>query len=407
MNFNHHPSLQSRLFWIVTGSSLLIGGIALLLIFFVAYHNNVKENTAQINRLMQAVEYSAAIAVFTGNNEVANDVIKGLMLDDAVCAALLYNDDKLHATTTKYADTSNCPETVIHTLYSPFDGEEVIGHLETRIDISVVKARSYRESAQLALTLVVLLLLPNYVIWLAVSRFVVLPIEMLTQQLEDTQPGSAARLAPPTAFGTKEIVRLTHISNALLTEIESVLVYERAQRNEIEMLKVLYENMAHHDTLTGLPNRALLNDRLTQMLLQAKRNLQQCALIYLDLDKFKPVNDTLGHDVGDALLKAVAERLLGVMRKSDTVARVGGDEFVVILHSLHNAQEANDIAHKILHALAQPFSIGEHTLNIGSSLGVALYPQHGEDAETLSKNADIAMYAAKGAGRNNVQLFQI
>ncbi|MEQ1913780.1 MAG: hypothetical protein ABL855_01680 [Sideroxydans sp.] len=127
MNFNPHPSLQSRLFWIVTGSSIVIGGVALLLIFFVAYHNNVKENTAQINRMMQAVEYSAAIAVFTGNNEVANDVIQGLMLDEAVCGAMLYNDDKLHANTTKYADTSNCPESVIHTLYSPFDGEEVIG----------------------------------------------------------------------------------------------------------------------------------------------------------------------------------------------------------------------------------------------------------------------------------------
>jgi diguanylate cyclase (GGDEF)-like protein len=407
MNFNPHPSLHSRLFWIVAGSSVVIGGITLLLMFFIAFQNNIQENKSQINRLMQAVEYSAAIAAFTGNAEVANDVIKGLMLDETVCGAQLFNNDQLHAASVKYADTSTCPEAILHTLYSPFDGAEVVGYLETRIDISAVKARSYRESGKLALALIVLLLIPNYVIWLAVSRLVVRPIETLTQQLEEIEPGSTARLAPATTYETKEISQLTHKSNSLLENIESVLVYERAQRNEIEMLKVLYENMAHHDSLTGLPNRALLNDRLVQMLLQAKRSNELCALIYLDLDKFKPVNDTLGHDVGDALLKAVAERLLRMMRKSDTVARVGGDEFVVILHSLHNAQEANDIAHKVLHALAQPFSIGKHTLNIGSSLGVALYPQHGEDAETLSKNADIAMYAAKGAGRNNVQLFKL
>ena len=158
--------------------------------------------------------------------------------------------------------------------------------------------------------------------------------------------------------------------------------------------------MAEHDSLTGLPNRLLFNDRLSQALSIAKRDAGQCALLYLDLDKFKPVNDTLGHAAGDQLLRLVAGRIREQVRESDTVARVGGDEFTVILHDISSPQNAATVAQKIITALAAPFQLGSGSREsvIGSSIGIAVYPNDGQDPDTLVKKADAAMYVAKARG---------
>lgn len=160
-------------------------------------------------------------------------------------------------------------------------------------------------------------------------------------------------------------------------------------------------HLAHHDVLTDLPNRILLIDRLTQALAQARRDNTTLALMYIDLDKFKPVNDNFGHDVGDLLLKEVASRLLNCMqRESDTVSRLGGDEFVVLLSTIEKEQDAIIVAEKILSTLNQPFTIEQNLITISSSIGIAIYPTHGIDAIALMKNADNAMYQAKHAGRS-------
>ncbi len=165
-------------------------------------------------------------------------------------------------------------------------------------------------------------------------------------------------------------------------------------------------HLAHYDPLTELPNRALLNERLQQSVLKARRDKSSMALMFLDLDKFKPVNDTLGHETGDLLLKQVAQRLLNSMRASDTVARIGGDEFVVLLHAIDLESDATLVADKILHAIKQPFSINRHTIDISGSIGIAVYPQHGDDEKLLLINADVAMYQAKQKGRNGYRLFE-
>lgn len=164
-------------------------------------------------------------------------------------------------------------------------------------------------------------------------------------------------------------------------------------------------HMAQHDTLTDLPNRALFSDRLQQALAIAKRDQLRLAVLYLDLDKFKPINDSLGHDVGDLLLKEVAQRMQACVRESDTVARIGGDEFVVLLRNVDEAEDAIRVAEKIRFALNQAFVIGGRRLFISSSTGIAIYPDHGSDEIELSKNADMAMYTAKQSGRDNVKLF--
>lgn len=163
--------------------------------------------------------------------------------------------------------------------------------------------------------------------------------------------------------------------------------------------------MATHDALTGLPNRNLLQDRIEQALAQDTRSHSKMAVLFIDLDHFKIINDSLGHDIGDLLLKAVAERLLACVRNEDTVARQGGDEFIVVLNTIVESLDAAVVAQKILDALMQPYRIHKHELHIGGSIGIAVFPDDGTTAETLLKNSDVAMYHAKENGRNNFQFF--
>ena len=165
------------------------------------------------------------------------------------------------------------------------------------------------------------------------------------------------------------------------------------------------KQMAYHDALTGLPTRRLFNDRLTLALAHAQRNQQKLAVMLLDLDNFKEVNDTLGHDVGDQLLQVVSERLTSLLRKGDTAARMGGDEFMLLLPEITQVEDAAEVAAKILEALREPYVFDDHELHISTSIGVALYPDAGEDGDTLMKNADIAMYRAKDQGRDNYQRY--
>ncbi len=179
---------------------------------------------------------------------------------------------------------------------------------------------------------------------------------------------------------------------------------------EITERKIMEDRLVHlaqYDVLTDLPNRALFSDRLRHAITQANRDMTRMALMFIDLDKFKPVNDTFGHHVGDLLLIAVARRLEECIRESDTVGRIGGDEFVVLLPTIKEIPDALVVAEKIRHALNRPFELpGYQCLNISSSSGVAIYPDHGTDDIDLTKNADDAMYQAKELGRNLVQLYQ-
>jgi len=162
---------------------------------------------------------------------------------------------------------------------------------------------------------------------------------------------------------------------------------------------------AERDFLTGLPNRLLLTDRLTQSIVLARRHRNRVALMYLDLDNFKDINDSLGHSVGDQLLRSVARRLEGCVRHSDTVSRQGGDEFVVLLSEVQVAQDAALAAKKLLKAMAEPHLIGDHRLSVTVSIGISLYPDDGKDVAAILTNADSAMYHVKKGGRNAFQRY--
>jgi diguanylate cyclase (GGDEF)-like protein/PAS domain S-box-containing protein len=183
----------------------------------------------------------------------------------------------------------------------------------------------------------------------------------------------------------------------------AVMVFRDVTTSQALSRRMAY--LAQHDGLTNLPNRALLSDRLEQAIALADRRGRQLALLYLDLDRFKHVNDSLGHAIGDRLLQSVGERLTHCVRRTDTVSRQGGDEFVVLLSDIAHATDAGTSAAKILEALRAPHVISEHSLHATVSIGIATYPGEGSDPETLHRNADFAMYHAKKNGRDNYQFF--
>jgi two-component system, cell cycle response regulator len=218
-----------------------------------------------------------------------------------------------------------------------------------------------------------------------------LPVLVITahadQKLRALRAGARDFLSKP--FEPVEL--LARVRNIL-----EVRLLHEAVRDHAKML----ESLALNDPLTGLANRRLLADRMSMALAHARRNKSAMAVVYLDLDGFKQINDTLGHGAGDALLKMVAGRLVATVREEDTVARLGGDEFMIALWSIGGAGQAATVALKAIEAVSQPYAIEGHAVGVTASAGVAVYPGHGEDADTLMKNADLALYEAKRAGKN-------
>jgi diguanylate cyclase (GGDEF)-like protein/PAS domain S-box-containing protein len=194
------------------------------------------------------------------------------------------------------------------------------------------------------------------------------------------------------------VSELRHGRHRLFTAIMRDISERKENEDRIRRL-------AHHDTLTGLPNRNLLNDRMNHALARVKRNGGRMAVLYVDLDKFKPINDTLGHEAGDHVLRDVARRLASCVRSSDTVARVGGDEFVVVVEEIQRANEAALVARKIVDSLSKPFDYHNHACQIGASIGVAVFPDDGNTMDEVCKAADVAMYRVKHAGRNGFCFF--
>jgi diguanylate cyclase (GGDEF)-like protein/PAS domain S-box-containing protein len=183
------------------------------------------------------------------------------------------------------------------------------------------------------------------------------------------------------------------------------VVFNSRDVTDRKVIQQRIQHLAYHDNLTGLPNRSLLQDRLAHSIARAERSGRKVAVLFIDLDNFKNINDTLGHDVGDELLRQVSRRLTECVRLEDTIARQGGDEFIVLLDSLEDSRGASVVAQKVLGALRQPFQLGAADQHVSGSVGIALFPEDGRDAQTLMKNADTAMFHGKGLGKNTYQYF--
>ena len=191
---------------------------------------------------------------------------------------------------------------------------------------------------------------------------------------------------------------IDHDGNKMIIDISHDVLDRKKAEKELVYL-------ATHDSLTGLPNRGLMNDRINMALAQAQRYHHKAALMMLDLDRFKNINDEFGHDVGDKLLKAVGERLQSILRKSDTVARVGGDEFFIVLPDIKSAIDISRVAEKLIKLFKKPFKVDEQKLHLTTSIGIAVYPENGSDVDNLTRVADKSMYAAKEKGRDTYSFY--
>lgn len=218
--------------------------------------------------------------------------------------------------------------------------------------------------------------------------------------------GAGAYLLKPPKM--QEIERAAAIAIARFNDLPEMRHLNEKLQEEIARRKQAEENFKHaatHDALTGLPNRLSLRERAELEIARAKRNQLFLAIMLLDLDHFKTINDTLGHQTGDMLLQTVGERLRQTLRESDTIARLGGDEFLLLLPEIDQVENATETAQRILKAFRTPFSVNDSGISITASLGITFYPDDGDDLETLMKNADIAMYRVKEQGRDNYQYF--
>lgn len=228
-------------------------------------------------------------------------------------------------------------------------------------------------------------------------RFILAPLNRMMATIASTDR-MGIPVNPISEQGPEELRTLARSMNSMITSI-------RLSQRDLQLQKDTVNHMAHHDALTGLANRILFNDRLESGIARAQRHGYKLALLVIDLDHFKNINDSLGHNTGDRVLTTITQRLGQLIRTDDTLARLGGDEFTIILEGLQDAQETEFVARKVLQAISQPVSIDEHQLYISSSIGISIYPDHGTSATELLMQADAAMNQAKNDGRNGYTLF--
>jgi diguanylate cyclase (GGDEF)-like protein len=291
-----------------------------------------------------------------------------------------------------------------------------IGYLRLAMSLDGQR-RMFREQMVGAIGVVLLLVVFAIIATLMLTRRLVAPMRRLMRAARAVGAGRLDVYVP--ARSSDELGLLTHTFNHMTQRLAAsqseVAHYQRtledkvAQRTrELEIASAHAYKLAQHDILTGLPNRSLLNQRLKQIIAQAQRDSTQVACLFLDFDHFKRINDTLGHEAGDQLLQAIAQRLGNAVRESDTVARLGGDEFVIVLPGLdpqHAAFEVMSVLTRVRESFLAPFRLSDQTPTLTCSIGVAMYPQDASDGVGLIKQSDTAMYAAKDAGRNAFRFF--
>jgi diguanylate cyclase (GGDEF)-like protein len=418
---------------LISSVSLLLASLA----FIVTDRKNTRQaagnNLATIAEIISA---NSSAAVIFGDMTAAEETLDLLEHQENIqSAAIILKNNTLFAHYNKsgfrYASpdlTHKSDEAVFHETHVDifthitYDGEH-IGYVYLRSDNSDIKKQT---AWHIILTLSALFvsLLVAYVLSSFLQKFITNPILHLSSIARriTTEKNYTLRVV---GNSKDELGSLITDFNEMLEEIQlrdtelkinKEMLEERVSKRteelevsnmKLEEAKVCAETVAqemkhqaHHDTLTGLPNRILLNDRINNALAHANREGNVLAILFLDLDRFKIINDSLGHAVGDELLKSVASGIISCTRNEDTVARLGGDEFVVLLSHISGAGDAGKIARKIIDVLAEPVICHGHELAVTTSIGISIYPYDGSDANTLMKNADISMYRAKELGRN-------
>jgi len=362
---------------------------------------------SRLTTLADVVGQNSTAALNFDDRTAAVEVLEALRSDPPIVSGCLYSaEGRLFARYTRQVDLKLCPAAYSQTtsLGSRYASvtrpvirqNELVGVVVLISDLQDLQRR-WRYMLVVAGCLGALAVIVGGLSGSFLQKAISRPISALAYAMHKVTADNnyTARVK---VVGNDEIAELGAGFNTMLAELQG-----RDEARRLAEAKLRFQ--AHNDTLTGLPNRLLLADRLSQSVALASREQRMLALLYIDLDGFKLVNDSLGHGVGDTLLVQVAERLLGRVRRSDTLARLGGDEFTVLLALLNEKEDAALVAKDLLDVLAAPFHIEEHEINIGASIGISVFPDTAREAVLLMQQADSAMYAAKRNGRNQFRFF--
>jgi len=426
--------------WKLTLLIVTISTVSLLLAS-VAFITSDRINTQQtvsnnLHTMAEIIAANSSAALLFGDTRAAQETLGFLKAQQHIQAAAIYGmDETVFASYRKTGIAIEFPDSNIQTETTLFwvNHVELFTHINYEGEqIGIVYLRSNMKAIHerliwfLGIVAAVLLMsvLVTFVLSTRLQRIITDPLLRLSAIARQvrTENNYSLRVS---GENEDELGNLITDFNAMLDEIQSrdnelmehrAMLEERVMqrtseleianaelatsKSQAEAVARRMEYHAHHDALTGLPNRILLNDRITAELAHARRQQGKLALLFLDLDRFKIINDSLGHAVGDQLLRVIARRLGNCIRDEDTVARLGGDEFMVLLPRISGSSDAGRIARKVIECLVNPISCNGHELHITTSVGISIFPHDGTDAESLIKHADISMYRAKELGRN-------
>jgi len=391
---------------VLLASSMALGTLTAALLTFDSISSRALLQS-RLFTLADVIGQNSAAALLFNDPPAATEVLAALRAEPPVISACLYDlSGRLFAQYYRQPGVKTClsqfaglspPDRAYPRVIRPVQRDgELAGTLLMTSDLQELKA-IWRRLLLVAGCLAVLALTVGGVSGSLLQRRISQPIFDLAQAMQavTTEQDFSARVTPA---GSDEVEQLGMGFNCMLCELER----REAEKRKAEA-KLQYQ--ALNDELTGLPNRRLFADRLSQVLAMARRERQLVALVYIDLDGFKLVNDSLGHSVGDLLLVQVAARLRTRVRQSDTLARLGGDEFSVVLANISAREDAHRVSQSLLDVLAAPFQIRDHEITIGASVGISIFPDNATDYADLLQQADSAMYAAKRNGKNRAMYF--
>lgn len=388
-----------------TGITIALSAAGLTIILsYAIFQKTVAQVVADLNhritQLIQTVENSAAIAAYLENQELALEVSRGLASNDIVHGVSLQSATGMIVMSGEpfNVDDSNVQQ---YGLASPFMPDDQAGIILIKPNGKYIREVAIQNALVHVFTLAVQSLMITILVIVLVNRLLTKPLKVVAEKLHNIEPGSDFRLDCPYKHEKSEIGQLVQDTNKLLSAAQNTLEGERRLRGYIEAMERKTRQEAERDPLTHLFNRRAGERAIKQALEKACSESLQGAVMLIDLDGFKPINDTHGHDAGDKVLVAVANRLVQSLRQSDIVIRWGGDEFLVVFVQGRERLDAASVAEKLLASFANPIDIGNGLQgSVGASIGVAIFPDHGKDDVALIDVADKAMYQVKHSGKN-------
>lgn len=362
---------------------------------------------SRINTQMDILAQNIGATLLFLDEASAEDMLSSFAVDHAIVSAEVRDHDKEPFALYSADGGDTPPKSAIKFQRDLRVGEEIVGGLTVHVSLREIE----EQGRQLFIQAIVVLAVSSLVVLGAAIRLQnifskpILELDHLAQQVSETNNYSLRAKV----MADDEIGSLARHFNKMMTQVDErdrmLESQVRARTIELESLAEQFRHRAFHDELTGLANRALLTEQFESLVKSTRRKGKIFAILLLDLDNFKTINDTLGHNVGDELLTGVSKRLVQSVRAEDIIARLGGDEFMILLTNLNKAEDAEMVAQKILENLRRDFFLTNRTLHVTGSIGISLFPAHGEDLISLSSNADLAMYQAKQMGRNMHAIF--